>query len=287
MKYCAREFTADDIQVILDIISQNPKDSRRGISRKVCEALDWYKQDGGLKDMSCRVALLRMEKDGLIKQPPPKVPYRCNHRMKVQRSLFAGPQPEVIKPAGEYDIRLEIVSGKTDSALWNEYIDRYHYLGYCPLPGAQLRYFIKSGEEILALLGFGASAWKVASRDTYIEWTSEQRKQNLHLIVNNNRFLILPWINSRNLASKILGMIAKQLPKDWQNRYNYQPVLMETFVEIPRFKGTCYNAANWVYLGKTKGRGKLDRYNKKALPIKTVWVYPLRKKFRKELCTNV
>ncbi len=141
--------------------------------------------------------------------------------------------------------------------MWNEYIERYHYLGYTPLPGAQLRYFVSMDKQILALLGFGASAWQVAPRDNFIGWDHEQRRKGLPLIVNNARFLILPWVQSKNLASKILAMIARQLPINWCERYNIQPVLMETFVEIGRFSGTCYRAANWIHVGQTKGRGKL------------------------------
>ncbi len=134
----------------------------------------------------------------------------------------------------------------------------------------------------MALLGFGAAAWKTAPRDRFIGWTSKQRERNLHLVVNNARFLILPWIHSRNLASKILSMVTNRIADDWQQCYGYRPVLAETFVEIP---GTCYKAANWICLGKTKGRGKLvDRQHKALLPKKTIWIYPLTRNCRRLLC---
>ena len=159
------------------------------------------------------------------------------------------------------------------SSLWNELIERYHYLGHKPLPGAQIKYLVFSSQGTpLAALGFGAAAWKVAPRDNFIGWSPQQRERNLHLIVNNARFLILPWVISRNLASRILSIAAKQLPLDWQKYYNYQPVLLETFVQKNRFKGTCYRAANWILIGQTQGRGKLDRYNKYPLPIKDIFV---------------
>ncbi len=135
----------------------------------------------------------------------------------------------------------------------------------------------------IALLGFGAAAWQTAPRDCYIGWSHEQRKKNLHLIVNNARFLILPWIQSKNLASMILAMVARQLPDHWHAQYNYRPVLLETFVEKPRFEGTCYKAANWRYLGQTKGRGKLGPAGKQSVPIKDLWVYPLDRAFRARL----
>lgn len=135
-------------------------------------------------------------------------------------------------------------------------MERYHYLGYTPLPGAQIRYFIRSSTGLLGAIGFSAASWKVAPRDTWIGWSASVQKQNLHLIVNNSRFLILPWVKSKNLSSHILSLCAQQLPHDWQQTYGYTPVLMETFVEKDRFAGTCYKAANWIYVGLTKGRGK-------------------------------
>ena len=168
--------------------------------------------------------------------------------------------------------------------MWlNEYIERYHYLGHKPLPGAQLRYFIHADKQPVALLGFGAAAWQTAPRDHYIGWNHDQRQANLHLVVNNARFLILPWVQSKNLASMILAMAARRLPDDWQAQYHYRPVLMETFVEKPRFEGTCYKAANWQYLGQTKGRGKLGPAGKQSVPIKDLWVYPLNSNFRDRL----
>jgi hypothetical protein len=174
---------------------------------------------------------------------------------------------------------------KTSSALWNEYIQRYHYLGHSPLPGAQLRYFITAGEQIVALTGFGAAAWQTAPRDQFIGWNPDQRKTNLHLIVNNARFLILPWVQSKNLASKVLSLIIRTLPNDWEKRYNIRPVLMESFVQKDRFAGTCYKAGNWIRVGETKGRGKLGPMGKISVPIKDIWVSPLNKNFRTLLKT--
>jgi hypothetical protein len=170
---------------------------------------------------------------------------------------------------------VEIVEKKSDSLLWNAFVQRHHYLGHQPMPGAQLRYFIRSKNTVVALLSFGASARKTKPRDDFIGWTDKQRQQNLHLVVNNARFLILPWITCKNLASRILGMVSRRLADDWEARYSYRPVLLETFVDDSRYRGTCYRAANWHALGKTQGRGKIDRLHKYEEPIKTIWVYPL------------
>jgi len=290
VRYCGREFTPADIGTIRDLITSNPDANRSRLSRLVCEQLGWLRLDGGLKDMSCRVAMLRMQDDSLIELPAPRK-RNTNGEPYRRRTLQAEPRLLPINvPAGVLvDLHLELVAGgppqrRSDSHLWNEYIDRYHYLGYQPLPGAQLRYFAWAGGEIIALLGFGAAAWKTAPRDQFIGWNPEQREKNLHLVVNNARFLILPWVNSRNLASCLLAMAARRLANDWHERYSYRPVLLETFVETPRFLGTCYKAANWIHLGLTQGRGKLDVTNTSQLPKKSIWVWPLASGFRNTLC---
>jgi len=281
MRYCGRDFSDQELELVRRLIAQDPSRTRADLSRLACHALHWYKPDGGLKQMSCRVAMLRMQEDGLIKLPPP----RCKRpESRYRITPGTAPQAPVEQPVHTLPpLQLKLVHQRDDSRLWNEYIHRYHYLGYAPLPGAQLRYFIMCGDKFLALLGFGASAWQCAPRDQFIGWQHDQRKKNLHLIVNNARFLILPWVKSKNLASKILAIAAKRLPADWQARYKYRPVLLETFVEQNRFVGTCYKAANWTCVGQTKGRGKLGPAGKQSVPIKDIWLYPLAQNFRRLL----
>ncbi len=277
-RYCGRDFHVDEIALIRRLIAEDPDRTRAELSRLTCRALAWYKADGGLKEMSARVAMLRMQADGLIELPPPRCK-RPDATITITSRTDSG-QP-IRKPARALmPLILRRVQKKQDSRLWNEYIQRYHYLGHKPLPGAQIRYILFSQEQPIALLGFGAAAWQTAPRDRYIGWSHEQRKRNLPLIVNNARFLILPWIQSKNLASLLLAKVARVLPGHWQEIYGYCPVLLETFVEKPRFHGTCYNAANWVYLGQTKGRGKLGPAGRQSVPIKDLWVYPLDRRFR-------
>jgi hypothetical protein len=282
MRYCGREFTEEEIDWIRQLMADNPDISRIEMSRRFCREFAWLKPDLGLKDMSCRVAMLRMEKDGLFTLPSPRHPH-AKPRPEVSRTLFTLPEPEINQKAGEFQLQMEVVD-RRNSALWNEFIDRYHYLGYTPLPGAQLRYFVRAGERILALLGFGAAAWKTAPRDNYIGWDAVTRQQNLHLVVNNARFLILPWVRSRNLASRILSGVSHRIASDWEDRYRYRPVLLETFVEKARFTGACYKASNWLCVGDTQGRGKLDIHKEFNLPVKSVWLYPLVRDFRQILC---
>jgi hypothetical protein len=276
--YCGRVFSEGDLSKIIELIEKNPSMHRLDLSREVCRMLSWYKADGGLKEMSCRVAMLRMQEAGLIQLPAPR---RVNKgKSKAIATQATDPQSIIQDPVHNLGkLQLELVTSK-NTRLWNEYIQRYHYLGYTPLPGAQLRYFITRNDQVLALLGFGASAWQVAPRDNFIGWDHDQRRNGLPLIVNNARFLILPWVQSKNLASKILAMIVRQLPIDWFKRYNIQPVLMETFVETGRFAGTCYRAANWIHVGQTKGRGKLGPQGIQSVPIKDIFLYPLTRNFR-------
>ncbi len=281
VRYCGRDFSDEELTQIRRLIVEHPGSNRSQLSRMTCQLLRWHKVDGGLKEMSARVAMLRMMDDGLITLPSP----RCARPdPSVHLTDHTAPGPPIEQPAGALrPLVMQRVQRKPDSRLWNEYIQRYHYLGHKPLPGAQLRYFIHADKQPIALLGFGAAAWQTAPRDRYIGWSHDQRQANLHLVVNNARFLILPWVKSKNLASMILAMAAKRLPDDWQAQYHYRPVLLETFVEKPRFEGTCYKAANWRYLGQTKGRGKLGPAGKQSVPIKDLWVYPLDAAFRERL----
>ncbi len=279
-RYSGRHFSDDELEAIRTRIETTPKLNRWALSIWVCEQFGWRKPDGGLKDMSCRVALLRMEKDGLLRLPPPQR-RNGNGKCKPKLTEATDPQPSICLPAAKLGaLKFEIVRTKQGSILWNEYIERYHYLGYQPLPGAQLRYFVYANQQLVALLGFGAAAWSLAPRDRWIGWSTSSRKVHLPQVVNNARFLILPWIESKNLASRILGRVSRRLASDWKARYQIKPLLMETFVDAQRFRGTCYSAANWKHLGQTKGRGKKGP-NKPSCPIKDIWVYPLTNNFRK------
>ena len=277
--YCGREFSDGDIQAIKRLMEQDPSLKRTPLSRQLCELWAWTKPNGELKDMTCRVALLRMQADGLIMLAPSRMPGgRCRPHFPPTPATDA--QTPLLQPVHELGpLTLSPVTGTAPSRLWNEYIARYHYLGYTPMSGSQMRYNVFAGEQLVALLSFGASAWKLAGRECFIGWQEPERLKNLQLVVNNARFLILPWIQSKGLASKILSRIARQLPADWHQRYGYRPVLFETFVETERHRGTCYKAANWVHVGQTTGRGKKSRVHHQIIPIKDIWLYPLRKDF--------
>lgn len=280
---CGRAFSTDDLDVIRAIIEDESAPTRIAIARRTCEALDWRTHAGRLKEMSCRVALLRLADRGLLTLPAPR---RRNGGGRGYRLT-----EEIEVPERDVELALSDLRGlqvrplrtRTDSRRWNEAIARFHYLGYKPLPGAQQRYLIEYDGGLLGAIGFGASAWKVAARDRWIGWTAEQRKSRLHLVVNNARFLLLPWIRVRYLASWVLSRCARRIQSDFEARYGYRPLLLETFVEQDRFRGTCYRAANWIDVGETKGRGKLDRHHDNALPVKRILLYPLKHDVREVL----
>lgn len=233
--------------------------------------------------MSARVALLRMERDGHVTLPPPK---NRNGNGRMQRHLEPQPRlalalPETLEGLGP--VELDLVATTTQSRRWRELVASHHYLGYTPFAGAQLRYLVECSWGTLGALGFAASAWTCAPRDAHIGWDAPTREARLHLVVSNARFLILPEVRVKNLASFVLSRAARRLPGDWTSAYGYAPVLLETFVESERFSGASYKAANWIRVGKTKGRGKLDRENRHALPVKDVYLYPLRRDYREVL----
>lgn len=281
IRYCGRYFSEGDLGTIRRLCASLP--TRRAIADALCDELSWYRPDGRRKDMSARVALLRMEADGLVRLPAAR---NGNGNGRIPRheqpdgqlDLFVSKAPERLS-----SVELVVANDQASRARWRHLVACHHYLGYTPLAGAQLRYLVQWGTEVIGALGFAASAWSCAPRDDHIGWDRPTREARLHLVVGNARFLIVPEVRVKNLASFVLGAAARRLPADWVSAYGYAPVLLETFVERGRFVGTSYKAANWIYVGMTKGRGKLDRKNRHALAVKDVYLYPLRRDYRRVL----
>lgn len=283
VKECGRKFDAVEIDTIRNIIKNAEPPLRSQIAREVCEQLDWRNVKGELKAMSCRVALLRMHRRGDITLPAPRNG-NGNGKPLSRQQVHVPSQKTLDCPVNELtQLELVFVNSRQESALWNSLIENYHYLGYRPLPGAQLRYLIRSEQGLLGAIGWGAAAWKVAARDQWIGWSATLRESQLNKILNNARFLILPWVRIHNLASKVLALSERRVAIDYEQRYGIKPVVLETFVEQGRFRGTCYRAANWSCLGQTQGRGKNDRHHQARLPIKDLYVRPLTKGFRSQL----
>ena len=284
VRVSGRDFGTREIAIINEVIKTAATPPLRShIAREVCKALDWYAANGEIKAMSCRVALLRLHREGLIMLPPPRNGNGNGKPLTQQRLALSEATPVLGSVENLHGLDLIPVVTREESARYNGMIDMYHYLGYKPLPGAQIRYLIRSREGWLGALGWGAAAWKVASRDRWIGWEDAQREAHLNKVINNARFLLLPWVRCRNLASKVLAMSERRVANDFADRYGIVPVLLETFVEQRRFRGTCYRASNWQPIGQTQGRGKCDRYHEAKLPIKEVYVKPLVKYFRRVL----
>lgn len=287
-----RKVTAKDIGLIKRLMAENPDWHRTRLSKELCIQWDWQKPGGQLKDMSCRSLLLKLEKRGCIKLPEAAYesskPYK-NHSLPIPTVLHSKePIDNKIKELYPIEIKLvESVEPDYDSCdlrLFKYFISSYHYLGWSGTVGENLKYlFFDRYQRPLGCMMFGAAAWKVQPRDNYIGWKPEIRASNLLYIANNNRYLLLPWVKVEHLASHILGKICRRLNQDWMKKYKHEIYLLETFVETEKFAGTCYKAANWINVGKTQGRGKLDVKGEYALPIKSIWLYPLTPSFRKKL----
>ena len=245
----------------------------------VCELLDWNLPSGRPKRDQCMAFLEQLEREGIIDLPPLNISKQRKCRVRIPEINFN--TDEIRGQVNEYEpIRLTVVQPGQEMKRWRAYVNQYHMLGDKNVFGCRLQYFVKSGETELGCLQFSASSWALEQRDKWIGWDAEDRKSRLNLIVNNSRFLIFPWIHIRNLASKSLSLAAQQLQEDWLKEYCYAPVLMETFVDLEHFKGTCYKASNWIYLGETKGRGRMDRKKECAFSRKAIFMYPLQKDFK-------
>lgn len=280
-----RYFNLQELHEIQETVRMFPKLSRLELSKTICENLDWLTPVGQYKIASCQQLLDKLESQGLIILPAKQEDKIHDNRDRIN----FGPCTEADLPVEGYitefmPIGLEPVRHPESIRLWNEYVHRYHALGYKRPFGAHQRYFIVSGAgRKLGCLLFAAAAWALKARDEWIGWTELDRSLRLNLIVNNSRFLIFPWVRVKNLASCALSLAVKRIRHDWQDRYGYRPVLLETFVDPEKYQGTCYKAANWIFLGQTAGRGRTEMHNKRPFSRKAIYVYPLVADFRAHL----
>ena len=280
-----RKLDSEDIARIRTLIDENPKWSRRRLSEAICLEWDWRNGSGRLKDMAARTMLVKLEALGLVDLPARRqVPVNRMAIRQTQLRLWdKTPISGPLQSLGPLSVR-EISLDAAARSEFSSALDEFHYLGYRGTVGENLQYMITDAQgRLLGCLLFGSAAWKCKSRDEYIDWTRTQRERNINRITNNTRFLILPWVRVPHLASWILGQVLRRLPDDWECKYGHRMVMVETFVERDRFRGTCYKAANWIRLGETAGRSRQDRYNQLCVPVKDVYVYPLNRRFRREL----
>ena len=278
--FSGRKFTSEDIEHIKWTRDTYPGLSRIELAGTVCHIIGWTTPAGRAKAQQCKAFLEELEKEGLITLPPARKQRKKETNAKIP-IMELEPKSELNGVVQDYEpIKLKIAYAGNELKQWRSYINQYHMLGDKQVFGSRLQYFVESNGEKLGCLQFSASAWALKERDSWIGWDVEDRKQRLHLIVNNSRFLIFPWVHIRNLASRVLSIATRQIKEDWLREYCYQPVLLETFVDTEYFKGTCYKAANWTYLGKTQGRGRMDRNKEYAKSPKAIYMYPLEKNFK-------
>jgi hypothetical protein len=283
--YRGKHVSAEDIAFINALIAQNPADSRRALSKKLCRAWNWVQPNGALRDMICRGLMLGLHRAGHIRLPEkknhPKNPFvdrKKPGKVKIDKSPINGRLSQ-IKP-----FKYQQVRRTPAEKLFNSLIEHYHYLGYCHPVGEQLKYIVYWQKRPIACLSWSSAPRHIGCRDRFIGWSAKQRQKGLHLMAYNCRFLILPWVKVACLASHILANMAKIVSKDWLSVYSHPIYFLETFVDKQRFAATCYKAANWLYLGDTTGRGKNDQTHKQNRSIKAVWGYGLSKNFRSKLC---
>jgi len=278
-----RTITEADLALIQITVSDYWHKGRTQISEILCKKWNWVQPNGRLKDMACREVLLTLKRKGFIALPPRKTSAHNDKRncsipvVEIQQTPLKG------KSSHFEPVRLRLVRNTSLEPLYNSLIQQHHYLGYRQIVGNHLKYMAFIGEQPVACLGWGSAAWSVKSRDAFIGWDKPTKENNLHFVANNTRFLILPWVNVKFLASKVLALNARRISDDWLKIYNHHAHLLETFVEKDRFKGTCYKAANWIRVGQTKGTAKRGHDHLFHGKIKDVYLYPLRKDFRKKL----
>lgn len=283
--FSGRTFTEQEVELMRVVAHDYAGLGVTEIAQTVCELLEWKRPNGGLKNHECRQLMERLAADGLLRLPAVrKLGGTGPRRVDVSRPRGEPPRVECAVSACE-PLELALVEGQRESRLWREQVERYHYLGCCVPFGAHLRYWVRNRQQELACLLWTSPAWKMKPRDLWIGWSDEQRPRNLQRIVNNGRFLILPWVRVQGLASKILALSARRMPQDWQSHYGHRPLLLETLVDAHRFHGTCYRAANWIYVGQTTGRGRMDRAHRAdGQAIKDIYLYPLARDARQRLC---
>ena len=277
------KLTPDDIKFIKKLIANNPTWNRTQISKQICKQWNWYTPYGQMKDMACRTLLLKLEKLGFISLPSSQNSDINFYRTQSIQYVLHQTNPISADLKELSPIKIETVNTPNQISLFKTFLSLYHYLGFSTTVGENMKYIVFDKHETpLACLLFGSAAWKVENRDKFIGWDTQTRKRNLYLITNNHRFLVLPWVSVKCLASHILGKIAKRINDDWISKYNHPILMLETFVE-QRFAGICYKASNWIPVGSTKGRTRNDRYNCIKAPIKDIYLYPINKNYKKEL----
>ncbi len=279
-KFCGREFTREEVSLIQEVVETCGGISRTELAHTVCELLDWKRANGGLKARECRDLLERLESQEVLTLPATKSSGSSKSRKSIApagdgqvHSALMG-SVEAFTP-----LDVQLVESRQQRELFKKLVSRYHYLGYAMPYGARLQYLVyvnRPRHEVVGCVQFSSPAWRMKVRDQWIGWDDATRKDRLQHVVSNSRLLVLARIS--NLASMLISCALRRLRTDWHRHYGLEPWLVETLVDRQRFYGGCYRAANWIVLGETSGRGRMDRaHQRHGAQVKTVMVYPLVK----------
>ena len=283
-----REIIDKEISEIKETVELFPNLSLSELTATICEHLEWFTPSGGYKLDACMKLLKKLEAKGFVRLPGRRKGYQEKRSPKpISLTHRTEPQPDIAGNLRDVGlVKIEVVNGKESIELWNEYVSRYHYLGYKKPFGYFLRYFVVSDRGLLGCILFSGASKAMTVRDRWIGWTEMQRLGNLAWVINNSRFLIFPWVQVKNLASHILGKVVRHIKDDWLQRWGYSPLLLETFVDPAHYYGTCYKAANWEYLGMTTGEGLVRKGKSYSTTPKMIFAKPLVKDFHSLLCSE-
>jgi hypothetical protein len=291
IEQCGRKITAQEIAEITETVKTFPNLSLSTLIETISEHLEWFTATGRYKKDACLKLLQKLEISGAITLPGKRT-YSRQSAVKVNLNAVLevsdNNNQEIncclrnVKP-----VSVEPLISGTDVKLWDEYVDQQHYLGHKRPIGCFIRYFAKSTDgEILACVLFAGAARSMSTRDRWIGWSNRQRLRNLPWVINNSRFVIMPWVKIPYLASHILGQIGRRIANDWQTQWGYRPLLMETFVDPAKYTGTCYKASGWENIGRTTGKGLVRKGKKYTTTPKLIFTQPLTKDFREQLCSE-
>ena len=287
---CGRKITAQEIEAAQETVRLCGGLSRRELAETICEHWGWVTASGMPKLTACLKVLEELEQQGKLQLPPKKKKKKLStERVRGAKHTKRTEPPDKVlvgKLSDVSPVRLEIVEGRDQAKLWNEYLDRHHYLGYSKPFGCTIRYFIVCDKGRLGCMLMAGASRAIKVRDEWIGWSNLRRQQNLPWVINNTRFLIFPWVEIRHLASHVLGQLSRRVQEDWQQRWGYEPLLMETFVDPAEFSGTCYRAAGWIEAGRTTDQGLRRKGQVYTSTPKLIYVKPLSKDFRERLCAS-
>jgi len=284
LRYRGREVSSDDVEIVRRLIADTPDLSRRALSMKVCAAWNWTQPNGAPCDALCRSLLLALHRDGHVELPPPRWRHKQPPVRRRPPPRIDLPEIALVAPLSEIGpLQIHQVRRTPDEDLVNALVAQHHYLGYVGPVGEHLKYLVTAREQPIACFFWSSAPRHLGPRDKYIGWSQAARKANIRWVAYQSRFLILPWVRVPHLASHLLGAMSRRLSADWEHVYAHPIYFTETFVDPALYRGTCYRAANWTYLGLTTGRGKNDSTNKPNRSLKQVYGYALVKDFRRRL----